>query len=90
MAAIETLIKLASAHYEAGFAKGLGFRVGPCVVWQPFNSDSDSSCRLIFNLNLGHFQVGSYRYRSLKEGLYTLQKPYRSPIDPKLPACSFL
>ena len=23
-------------------------------------------------LNLGHFQVGSYRYRSLIEGLYTL------------------
>ena len=24
------------------------------------------------------------------EGLYTLWKPYRSPIDPKLPTCSFL
>ena len=23
-------------------------------------------------LDLGHFQVGSYRYRSLVEGLYTL------------------
>ena len=23
-------------------------------------------------LGLGHFQVGSYRYRSLTEGLYTL------------------
>ena len=33
--------------------------------------------------NLGHFQVGSYRYRSLIEGLYTLQKP----IYPKLPTC---
>ena len=39
---------------------------------------------------LGHFQVGSYRYRSLIEGLYTLQKPYRSPIYPKIPTCSFL
>ena len=26
---------------------------------------------------LGHFQVGSYRCRSLIEGLYTLLKPYR-------------
>ena len=25
-----------------------------------------------FVLSLGHFQVGSYRYRSLIEGLYTL------------------
>ena len=25
---------------------------------------------------LGHFQVGSYRYRSVMEGLYTLQWPY--------------
>ena len=25
--------------------------------------------------NLGHFQVGSYRYRSLIEGLYTNPKP---------------
>ena len=41
-------------------------------------------------VNLGHFQVGSYRYRSLIEGLYTLQKPYRSPLYPKLPTCSFL
>ena len=24
---------------------------------------------------LGHFQVGSYRYRSLIEGLYTLNSP---------------
>ena len=39
---------------------------------------------------LGHFQVGSYRYRSLKEGLYTSEKPYRRPIYPKLSACSFL
>ena len=38
-------------------------------------------------LNLGHFQVGSYRYRSLIEGVYTL---YGSPIYPKLPTCSFL
>ena len=31
--------------------------------------------------SLGHFlQVGSFRYRSLIEGLYTLEKPYRSPI----------
>ena len=28
---------------------------------------------------LGYVQVGSYRYRSLIEGLYTLQKPYGSP-----------
>ena len=41
-------------------------------------------------LGLRHFQVGSYRYRSLIEGLYTLYKPYRSPIYPKLPTCSFL
>ena len=34
--------------------------------------------------------MGSYRYRSLIEGLYTLWKPYRSPIYPKLPACSVL
>ena len=40
-------------------------------------------------LNLGHFQVGSYRCRSLIEGLYTLKNPYRSPIYPKLPTCSF-
>ena len=37
------------------------------------------------DIYLGHFQVGSYRYRSLIEGLYTLWKPYRSPIYPKLP-----
>ena len=41
-------------------------------------------------LALGHFQVGSYGYRSLIEGLYNLQKPYRSHIYPKLPTCSFL
>ena len=35
------------------------------------------------DVGLIHFQVGSYRYRRLVEGLYTLQKPYRSPIDPK-------
>ena len=29
-------------------------------------------------LSLGHFQVGSYRYRSLIEGLYT---PYTSRIE---------
>ena len=41
--------------------------------------------------DLGHFQVSSYRYRSLIEGLYTLWKPYRSPIYLKLPtSCSFL
>ena len=39
---------------------------------------------------LRHFQVGSYRYRSLIEGLYTLKEPYRSSIYPKLPTCSFL
>ena len=39
---------------------------------------------------LGHFQVGSYRSWSLIEGLYTLWKPYRSPIYPKLPTWSFL
>ena len=39
-----------------------------------------------WNKVLGHFQVGSYRYRSLIEGLW---KPYRSPIYPKLPTCSF-
>ena len=33
--------------------------------------------------------MGSYRYRSVIEGLYTLQKPYRSPKDPKLPTCGF-
>ena len=34
--------------------------------------------------------MGSYRYRSLIEGLYyTFWKPYRSPIYPKLPTCSF-
>ena len=42
------------------------------------------------NLSLGHVQVGSYRYRSLIESLYTLWKPYGSPIYPKLPTCSFL
>ena len=42
------------------------------------------------SFDLGHIQVGSYRYRSLIKGLYTLQKPYRSPIYPKLPTCSFL
>ena len=26
----------------------------------------------LLSLNLGHSQVGSYRYRSLTEGLYTL------------------
>ena len=36
-----------------------------------------------------HVQVGSYRYRSLIEGLYTFWKPYRSPIYPKLPTFSF-
>ena len=40
--------------------------------------------------SLGHVQVGSYRYRSFVEGLYTLQKPYRIPMYPKLPSCSFL
>ena len=39
--------------------------------------------------SLGHFQMGSYRYRSLIEGLYTLKKPYRSPVYPELPTCSF-
>ena len=39
---------------------------------------------------LGHFQVGSSRYRSLIDGVSTLQKPYRSPRYPKLPTCSFL
>ena len=34
---------------------------------------------------VGLFQVGSYRSRSLIEGLYTLQKPYGSPIYPKTP-----
>ena len=38
--------------------------------------------------NLGHFQVGRYGYRSLIEGLYTLWRPCRSPIYPKLPTCS--
>ena len=28
--------------------------------------------------------MGSYRYRNLIEGLYTLWKPYRSPIYPNL------
>ena len=37
-----------------------------------------------------HFQVGSYRFRSLIEGLYTLSKPYRSPVYPKLPTCSYV
>ena len=36
-------------------------------------------------LSLGHFQVGSYRF-----SLYTLLKPYRSPIYPKFPTCEFL
>ena len=39
---------------------------------------------------LGYSQVGSYRYRSLAEGLYTLYKPCRSTIYPKLPACCVL
>ena len=34
--------------------------------------------------------LGSYIYRSLVEGLYTLQKHYRSSIYLKLPTCSFL
>ena len=34
--------------------------------------------------------MGSYRYRSLTEGLYALQRPYGSTIYPKLPTCSFL
>ena len=38
---------------------------------------------------LGHFQVGSYRIEGLYI-IYTLQKPYRSPIYPKLPTCGFL
>ena len=37
----------------------------------------------------GHFQMSSYRYRSMIEGLY----PYRSLLEalhpPKLPTCSF-
>ena len=41
-------------------------------------------------LSLADFQVGSYRYRSLIEGLYALQKPYRSPIYAELTTCSFL
>ena len=28
--------------------------------------------RMVASVDLGHFQVGSYRYRSLIEGLYTL------------------
>ena len=32
--------------------------------------------------SLGHFQMGSFRYRRLM--------PYRSPIYAKLPTCSFL
>ena len=30
-----------------------------------------SGFRIGFRVYLGHFQVGSYRYRSLIEGLYT-------------------
>ena len=42
------------------------------------------------DFNLGHVQAGSYRYKSLIEGLYTLLKPSRSPLYPELPTCSFL
>ena len=31
---------------------------------------------------LGHFQVGSYRYRSLIEGLYTLMEALWKPYIP--------
>ena len=33
---------------------------------------SDKFDAICFALSLGHVQVGSYRYRSLLEGLYTL------------------
>ena len=36
-------------------------------------------------LNLEFFQVGSYRYRSFIEGLYTLKKPYGNPKIPQNP-----
>ena len=36
--------------------------------------------------SLGHFQVGSYRYRSLIEGLYTLIEPlYTLNSPPEFP-----
>ena len=37
----------------------------------------------IRHLNLGRFQVGSYRYRSLIEGLYTLNSPPVNSLNPK-------
>ena len=39
--------------------------------------------------SLGHFQLGSYRYSSLIEGLYALWKPYRSPYIPQTPHLPF-
>ena len=40
----------------------------------PLQGRSEISSKLVLNVrfSLGHFQVGSYRYRSLIEGLYTL------------------
>ena len=50
----------------SGFGfRGSGFRV---LHPKPLN-------RLRFRLSLGRFQVGSYRYRSLIEALYTLNSP---------------
>ena len=37
----------------------------------------------LMSTSLGHFQVGSYRYRSLTEGLFFL-------LEALLPTCSFL
>ena len=51
------------------FFRTLGLVFGISLFWdsvgQSFGVD-------LGDLILGHFQVGSYRYRSLIEGLYTL------------------
>ena len=43
----------------------------------------------IRRLSLGHFQVGTYRYRSLIEGLYTIREALQTLNSPPV-ACSFL
>ena len=51
------------------------FKGGPSdqdpLIFRVYTSQNQSGSLYIV-VSLGHFQVGSYRYRSLIEGLYTL------------------
>ena len=70
---------------DVGWGARPGFSVALIAITFLVTSCERSGQTAEGTYSLGHFQVGSYRYRSLLEGLYTLQKPYGSPIYPKLP-----